>query len=187
MARTIQNKIRMSRANKDAVLSACAAGAPYVVVGRFAGIATGFRTHTGQYGESFGLEGAFGFVDGSTGELEEARIAWGPAMVVDPVVAALQAGAQSVKVGPVDVIAKPNGQKTGIVYGYITHEANDSSPVLAMLAGVEPLKIAHVAQGDLPLETTAESTAPTAEPVTESTVEPDTESVAAPAKKKNKS
>ena len=150
--RTIQNKIRMSRADKAEVIANAAAGAPYTVIGRFVGVATGFKVHTGQYGDSFGLEGTFGFVDAKNGELEEARAAWGPALVIDPVVDALKAGAASVKVGPVDIIAKVNGRGDGVVYGLITHEPVDTSPIAAMLQGLEPLKIAGTAQVPLALE-----------------------------------
>ena len=166
MARTIQNKIRMSRADKAEVIANATAGAPYTVVGRFVGVATGFKTHTGQYGDSFGLEGSFGFIDAKTGELEEARIAWGPAMVIDPVVDALKAGATSVKVGPVDIIAKVNGRGDGIVYGMVTHEPVDTSPIAAMLQGLEPLKIASAQQAALPLEGDADQIAQgTSQPV----------------------
>lgn len=128
--RTVTRKISLSGAKLSAVLAANGK----LFIGRVAGIATGTKEHVhATYGLSIGLVGAFRvrYPDGSE---VSAPVAWGPDVLIEPVVSALKAGAMSVNVLADVYAVTSESSPVGFMYVLETHGDEESDPVAALMA-----------------------------------------------------
>ncbi len=102
--------------------------------GRLIGIATGTKSGVSQYGDWTSLIGSFQFTS-PEGETVRAVQAFGPDLVIQPVVAQLASGSQSVTVA-VDVFAVPSDKSpTGWNYVCSTAiEETESDPLALLMA-----------------------------------------------------
>lgn len=114
--------------------------------GRLVGIATGVKEGVSQHGEWSSLLGSFQFTS-NTGEVLRAVQAFGPDLVILPIVAALRGGQQSVNVA-VDVYARPS-EKSPVGWEYVCEsaiEAEDTDPLSLLLSRARPAVHAIAAQ-----------------------------------------
>ena len=105
---------------------------PYA--GRLIGIATGSKSGVSQYGDWTALIGSFQFVN-PEGEIVRAVQAFGPDLVIQPVVAQLASGSQSVTVA-VDVFAVPS-EKSPAGWNYVCSaaiEETETDPLALLMA-----------------------------------------------------
>lgn len=130
---------------KKKVTSAFGMKAPAVLVaiteaggrlysGRLVGIASGIKSGVTEYGEWTALIGQFQFTD-RFGTVTRAVQAFGPDIVILPVVAALQSGAKSVNIAA-DVFGVAD-EKSPVGWSYTCSSAieeSDSDPLALLLA-----------------------------------------------------
>lgn len=130
MARTVTRKISLSGATLKSVLSA----GGKQCMGRIAGIALGTKENVHpQYGISYGLVGTFRHIS-TDGVESNAPVVWGPDVLIAPVRAALDGGAQSVQV-LADVYAiESETSPVGFMYVLETHGDDAEDPITKLLA-----------------------------------------------------
>lgn len=134
---------------------------PYA--GRLVGIATGTKEGVSQHGAWVSLLGSFQFTS-PEGEISRAVQAFGPDLVILPVVAALKGGQQSVNLA-VDVYAIES-EKSPQGWTYVCESAieeQDSDPLALLLAKATP-------RPALPAPTPADAAPDTAPATTTKTV-----------------
>lgn len=137
MARIVTRKISLSGATLKSVL----ASNGRQCLGRVAGIALGTKENVHpQYGISYGLVGTFRHI-AQDGTESNAPVVWGPGVLIDPIRAALEGGAQSVQV-LADVYAiESETSPVGFMYVLETHGDDAEDPITKLLqaSNVTPL------------------------------------------------
>jgi len=134
MARTITRKITTSANDVKTVQKALIADPnARVFICRVAGVANGTKTNVHpQYGESTGLVGTFRRIE-PTGETSDASVLWGSDIIIEPVAAALNAGASAVQV-MADIYAVHSERGTmGFTYVVDSHGSVDDDPIAKLL------------------------------------------------------
>lgn len=104
---------------------------PYA--GRLVGIASGIKTGVSQFGDWTCLVGMFQHIS-PDGEITRASQAFGPDLVIDPVVAQLAGGAQSVTIA-VDVFAVES-EKSPTGWTYVAEQAieeTETDPLVLLM------------------------------------------------------